>query len=117
MKKDTPFSLQDAVFGNPTKIGIASYVEGVTGFLYTYIMNKTPETLLAFLSIVGATGGGYIGTKLLDSIKDVEVKRVNAETERRLQERLVEVELKNFMAKKNSLIKPLVDEYKDMVKK
>ena len=117
LQKDTPFSLQDAVFGNPTKIGIASYVEGVTGFLYTFIMNKTPETLLAFFSIVGATGGGYVGTKLLDSIKDVEVKRVNAETERRLQERLVEVELKNFMAKKNSLIKPLVDEYKVMVKR
>lgn len=116
MKKDAPFGLQDAVFGNPTKIGLASYVEGVTGFLYTYIMNKSPETLLAFLAIVGATGGGYVGTKMLDAVKDVEVKRVNAETERRLQDRLVEVELKNFIAKKNSLIQPLVSEYKQMVR-
>lgn len=115
LKKDTPFSVQDAVFGNPTKIGIASYVEGVTGFLYTYIMNKTPETLLAFLAIVGTTGGGYIGSRMLDAIKEVEVKRVNAETERRLQERLVEVELKNFMAKKNSLVRPLVKEYEHMI--
>lgn len=115
MKKDTPFSIQDAVFGNPTKIGIASYVEGVTGFLYTYIMNKTPETLLAFLAIVGTTGGGYVGSKMLEAIKEVEVKRVNAETERRLQERLVEVELKNFMAKKNSLVRPLVKEYEHMI--
>ncbi|MEW5818585.1 MAG: hypothetical protein AB1782_00205 [Cyanobacteriota bacterium] len=116
MKKDTPFSIQDAVFGNPTKIGLASYVEGVTGFLYTYIMNKTPETLLAFLAIVGATGGGYLGSKMLDAAKDIQVKRVNAETERRLQERLVEVELKNFIAKKNSLITPLINEYEKMVR-
>lgn len=116
IKMDTPFSLQDAVFGNPTKIGIASYVEGVTGFLYTYIMNKTPETFLAFMAIVGTTVGGYVGAKLLDSVKDVQVKRVNAETERKLQERLVQVELKNFIAKKNSLINPLVTEYKGMVK-
>ena len=54
---------------------------------------------------------GYVGKQALDAIKQAEVIKTNAQTELELQRKLVNVELKNFYAKKSSVINPLVDEF------
>ena len=53
----------------------------------------------------------YGGKLAGDAIKEVQVKKINAETELELQKRLVSTELRNFKSKKDSAIKPLVEEF------
>ena len=44
-------------------------------------------------------------------MKDVQVKKYNADTELGLQKRLVSTELRNFKSKKEASIQPLCDEF------
>ena len=46
-----------------------------------------------------------------DAVKEVQVKKYNAQTEISLQKRLVSTELRNFKSKKDAAIQPLVDEF------
>ena len=46
-----------------------------------------------------------------DAVKEVQVKKLNAQTEVDLQNRLVSTELRNFKSKKEAAIQPLVDEF------
>ena len=46
-----------------------------------------------------------------DAVKEVQVKKYNAQTEVELQKRLVSTELRNFKSKKDAAIQPLVDEF------
>ena len=64
-----------------------------------------------FFGISGATAAGYIGQLSIDAVKDVQVKKYNAQTELNLQSRLVATELRNFKSKKDSSIQPLCDEF------
>lgn len=97
--------------GYPNKIGFNSFVNDITAFLYTFLVHPRKFTFDLFLSISSCSALGYIGTKTIEAIKEVKVKKANTETERQLQDRLVQVELKNFKTKKNSYIAPLVEEY------
>ena len=54
---------------------------------------------------------GYAGKLTGDAIKEVQVKKINAQTELDLQKRLVSTELRNFKAKKDAAITPLVEEF------
>ena len=65
---------------------------------------------------MGVTGIGYIGRKVIEAIKEVQVKKSNADTELNLHKNLVRVELKNFLTKKNSLISPLMAELRTEAK-
>ena len=67
---------------------------------------------LVFAGMSAVTAIGYAGTSLVDAQKTVQVMKENAKTELDLQNRLVNVELNNFSAKKNSVIEPLMDEFR-----
>lgn len=97
--------------GHQNKISIVSAVRDKTAFLYTYIMNPNPQTRNLLLLTAGSTAIGYIGKTVVEGIKDIQVIKANAETERQFQDRLVQVELNNFLAKKTSYINPLVEDY------
>ena len=43
--------------------------------------------------------------------KEVQVKKINAQTELDLQKRLVSTELRNFKSKKDAAIQPLMEEF------
>ena len=58
-----------------------------------------------------ATATAYLGELTVGAVKDVQVKKYNAETELNLQKRLVATELRNFKSKKDSSINPLCDEF------
>ena len=61
--------------------------------------------------IFGVTAIGYTGKLIGEAVKEVEVKKINAQTELDLQKRLISTELKNFKNKKEAAITPLADEF------
>lgn len=103
----------EAIAGKPGwKASFYSHVNDVRGHFYNWIVNFDNSVLGAlFASITGVTVSGYVGKQSLDAIKQAEVIKTNAQTELELQRKLVSVELKNFYAKKSSVINPLVDEF------
>lgn len=97
--------------GTP-KPAFNSFVDDYKAFFYNWLIdtdNKQFKQL--FLGITGITALSYGGKLVGDAIKDVQVKKINAQTELELQKRLVSTELRNFKAKKDSAIRPLVDEF------
>ena len=89
-----------------------SHVDDYRAHLYNYLLdtdNKQFKQL--FFGIAGISAIGYTGKLAGDAIKEVQVKKINAETELDLQKRLVSTELRNFKAKKDSAIEPLVQEF------
>lgn len=89
-----------------------SHVSDYKAFFYNYLIdshNKQFQNL--FFGITGATATAYLGELSIGAVKDVQVKKYNAETEYHLQQRLVSTELRNFKSKKDASIEPLCDEF------
>ena len=89
-----------------------SHVDDYRAHLYNYLLdtdNKQFKQL--FFGIAGLSAIGYAGKLTGEAIKEVQVKKINAQTELELQQRLVSTELRNFKAKKDALVTPLVDEF------
>jgi len=103
----------EAIAGKPGwKASFYSHVNDIRGHFYNWIVNFDSAILgcmFGALSTISVLG--YVGKQALDGIKQSEVIKANAQTELNLQKKLVEVELKNFYAKKSSVINPLVDEF------
>ena len=89
-----------------------SFVDDYRAFFYNWLLDPSnPQFKQLFFGITGVTAVGYGGKLIGDAIKDVQVKKINAETELDLQKRLVSTELRNFKAKKDAAIQPIVDEF------
>lgn len=89
-----------------------SHVNDYRAFLYNYLLDTSnPLFRNLFLGITGITALSYGGKVVGEAMKDVQVKTMNAQTELDLQKRLVSTELRNFKAKKDSVIEPLCDEF------
>lgn len=89
-----------------------SYVDGYKAFLYNYLLDTdNPQFKMLFWSITGLGALTYGGKTLGEAVKEVQVKKMNAQTELELQRRLVATELRNFKAKKDSAINPLCEEF------
>lgn len=94
------------------KITYFSHVNDYLSFFYDWLMNpKNPQFKNLFFGIAGVSALAYSGKTAAEAVKDVQVKKYNAETELELQKRLVSTELRNFKAKKESAIEPLCDEF------
>ncbi len=95
-----------------------SHVDDYRAFFYNWLLdtdNKQFKQL--FFGITGLTAISYGGKLAGDAIKEVQVKKLNAQTEIELQNRLVSTELRNFKSKKDAAIQPLVDEFYKQVDK
>ena len=94
------------------KITYFSHVNEYLSFFYDWLMNpKNPQFKNLFFGITGITGASYLGSTATNAVKEVQVKKYNADIELDLQKRLVATELRNFKAKKESAIEPLCDEF------
>jgi len=94
------------------KITYFSHVNDYLSFFYDWLMNpQNPQFKNLFFGIAGISGLSYCGATAANAIKDVQVKKYNADTELELQRRLVSTELRNFKTKKESAIEPLCDEF------
>ena len=103
--------------GTP-KPAFNSFVDDYKAFFYNWLLDTSnPQFALLFGGITGITAIGYGGKLLGEALKEVQVKKINAETELNLQKRLVSTELRNFKAKKDSAIFPLVREFYKQVDK
>ena len=115
--KDSVFEAAPEMMGGiPNKTSFSSVVSDVTSFVYTYVLNPTPQTRNLALLLCSSAALGYAGEKTVEGVKEVQVEKANAKTEVELQDRLVQVELKNFYKKKESYIQPLMDDYKEKIK-
>lgn len=94
------------------KITYFSHVNDYLSFFYDWLMNpKNPQFRNLFFGITGVSALGYCGKAATEALKEVEVKKYNADIELDLQKRLVSTELRNFKAKKESAINPLCEEF------
>lgn len=101
--------------GTP-KPAFNSFVDDYKAFFYNWLIDtENPQFKQLFLGITGITALSYGGKLVGDALKDVQVKKINAETELELQKRLVSTELRNFKAKKDAAINPLVNEFYNKV--
>ena len=97
--------------GTP-KPAFNSFVNDYKAFFYNWLLDTSnPQFALLFSGITGITALGYGGKLAGDALKEVQVKKINAETELNLQQRLVSTELRNFKSKKDAAILPLVTEF------
>ncbi|MGN0030762.1 MAG: hypothetical protein ACI37Q_02265 [Candidatus Gastranaerophilaceae bacterium] len=97
--------------GTP-KPAFNSFVNEYLAFFYNWLLDTSnPQFKYLFLGITGVTAVGYGGKLAADAIKEVQVKKINAETELELQKRLVSTELRNFKSKKDAAVRPLVEEF------
>ena len=98
--------------GKTPKPTFYSHVNDYRAFLYNYLLDTENKHFRAlFLGTTGLTAIGYGGKLAGDAIKEVQVKKFNADTEAELQQRLVSTELKNFKSKKDAAIQPLMEEF------
>ncbi|MEI7474433.1 MAG: hypothetical protein WCK67_06595 [bacterium] len=103
-------------YGYANKAYFSSVVNEATAYLYAMLISPNKATRDLFLSVSAFSSLSYIGTKLVEAIKDFQVKKQNANTEYELHNNLVETELKNFKAKKESIINPMIEEYRSYKK-
>jgi hypothetical protein len=97
--------------GTP-KPAFNSFVNEYLAFFYNWLLDTAnPQFKYLFFGISGLGSLAYSGKLLGDAIKEVQVKKINAETELGLQKRLVATELRNFKSKKDAAISPLVEEF------
>lgn len=103
--------------GVTEKIQYYCYLDEDRGHLYNALMHPENKfTKYLFLAFTSVSAIGYITEQCVEAIKNVAVSRENANTELSLQKRLIDVELKNFQSKKNSAVKPLLEEFNKKLK-
>jgi len=101
-----------ALGGIPQKLQYYCYIDENRGHLYNWILNPENKfTKYIFLSFTLSSAVGYLFKQGMDAIKEATVMKENAKTELDLRKRLVDVEIANFKAKKESAIKPLVENF------
>ena len=102
-----------AIGGNGTpKPAFNSYVDNYRAFFYNYLLDtENPQFKMLFYGVTGLSAFAYGGKSLGEAVKEVQVKKINAQTELDLQQRLVSTELRNFKAKKDAAIDPLREEF------
>lgn len=111
--KTSTTKVNETIGGDGTpKPTFYSHVDDYRAFFYNWLLdtdNKQFKQL--FFGITGITAISYGGKLTGDAIKEVQVKKLNAQTEVDLQNRLVSTELRNFKSKKEAAIQPLVNEF------
>lgn len=103
--------------GTP-KVAFSSFVDDYRAYFYNWLLDtKNKQFRQLFFGMTGAAAISYGGKLTGDAIKEVQVKKINAQTELDLQKRLVSTELRNFKSKKDAAIQPLMEEFYNQVRK
>lgn len=110
----------DDIWGNaPTGMSTESgkaffycYLNEARGHLYNWLIHSDNVFLKhLFVAMATVSATSYIAQQSTDAIKEIAVLKENANTELNLQKRLVDVEINNFKAKKESAVTPLIEEF------
>ncbi len=112
-KKNIFSDAPSALGGFTEKIQYYCYLDEDRGHLYNAIMHsENPYLKYLFMASTGISAIGYIANQCADAIKAIAVTKENSNTELSLQNRLIDVEVRNFKAKKESAVKPILEEFK-----
>ena len=88
------------------------YLNEARGHLYNWLIhNNNPYLKNLFVAMAAVSSTSYLAQQTAEALKESAVLKENAKTELELQKELVEVEMKNFKAKKESAIAPLIEEF------
>lgn len=111
--KTSTTKVNETIGGDGTpKPTFYSHVDDYRAFFYNWLLDTDNRQFKQlFFGITGLTALSYGGKLAGEAIKEVQVKKLNAQTEVDLQNRLVSTELRNFKSKKDAAIQPLVDEF------
>ena len=110
----------DNIWGNaPTGMSTESgkaffycYLNEARGHLYNWIIHNDNVFLKhLFYAMATVSGTSFLAQQSAEALKQVAVLKENAKTELDLQKRLVDVEIRNFKAKKESAVAPLIEEF------
>lgn len=97
--------------GTP-KPAFYSHVNDYRAFFYNWLLDTSnPLFKNLFLGITAVSAASYGGKVMGEAVKEVQVKKINSQTELELQQRLVSTELRNFKTKKEAAISPLTEEF------
>ncbi len=100
--------------GKVGEIQYYCYLDETRGHVYNWIMNpENPFTGLLVLALGTVNAAGYSIKKAIEGVKEAAVIQESKNTEKELQERLVDTEIRNFKAKKQSAIEPLMNEFNE----
>ncbi len=111
-KKDIYADAPTTFGGITTKIQYYCYLDEDRGHLYNMIIHpEEPFLRHLFMASSGISAIGYIAKQCADAIKAISVSKENADTELSLQNRLIDVEIKNFKSKKDCAVSPLIEEF------
>ena len=101
-----------ALGGIPKKIQYYCYIDENRGHLYNWVLNPENKfTKYIFMAFTISSAIGYLFKQGMDALKEVTVLKENAKTELNLRKRLVDVEVNNFKAKKESATNPLIENF------
>ena len=101
-----------ALGGIPKKIQYYCYINEDRGHLYNWILNPQNKfTKYIFLAFTATSATGYLFKQGMNAAKEATVMNENAKTELNLRKKLVDVEIANFKAKKESAVNPLIDNF------
>lgn len=103
-----------ALGGIPKKIQYYCYIDENRGHLYNWILNPENKfTRYLFTAFTASTAVEYLFKQGIDATKELAVMKENAKTELDLRKRLVDTEIRNFKAKKESAINPLMENFRN----
>ena len=98
--------------GKVGQIQYYCYLDEARGHIYNWIMNpENPFAKYLFLTLTTVNAAGYSIRKAIEGVKEAAVIQENKNTEKNLQERLIDTEIRNFKSKKQSAIEPMMNEF------
>lgn len=103
----------EALGGVSEKIQYYCYINEDRGHLYNWILN--PENKFnkyIFLSFSAISSIGYLAKSSADAVKQVLVLKENNKNKLDLKNKLADVEIENFKAKKQAALEPMIENFK-----
>ena len=98
--------------GKVGQIQYYCYLDEARGHIDNWIMNpENPFAKYLFLTLTTVNAAGYSIRKAIEGVKEAAVIQENKNTEKNLQERLIDTEIRNFKSKKQSAIEPMMNEF------
>lgn len=117
-KSSSSWASAHMMYGDPNgKPTVFGFLNDASGHVYNMFMNPSKFTGMLAACMSAVAGIGYTGTKFVEANKEIQVKKANAQIDLDMHDKLVPVELKNFLKKKEVAVSPLISDYKTYVEK
>ncbi len=112
-KTGSSWASAHTMYGDPSgKPTVFGFLNDASGHVYNMFINPGQFTGLLAAGMSAIAGIAYAGSKFVEGNREIQVKKANARINLDMHDKLVPVELKNFLEKKEVAVSPLIDDYK-----